>query len=43
MINSQGTVRAEDAVQALADALTREFGSPMRWRRQAILFEVTRA
>jgi hypothetical protein len=42
MIRSRGSVRADDAVEAVAQALTREFGSPLRWRRQAILFEVTR-
>jgi SAM-dependent methyltransferase len=42
MIRRRGSVRAEDAVQAIAEALTREFGSPLRWRRQAIVFEVTR-
>jgi ubiquinone/menaquinone biosynthesis C-methylase UbiE len=43
MIRSRGTVRADDADKALAEALTHEFGSPLRWRRQAIVFEVTRA
>jgi hypothetical protein len=43
MIRSRGSVPADDAVKALAEALTREFGSPLRWRRQAIVFEVTRA
>jgi SAM-dependent methyltransferase len=42
MIRSRGSVRADDAVEAIAEALTREFGLPLRWRRQAIVFEVTR-
>lgn len=42
MIKSRGSVPPSAAVEALADVLTREFGSPLRWRRQAILFEVTR-
>jgi SAM-dependent methyltransferase len=42
MIKARGGVSAEDAVEAVAEALTREFGSPLRWRRQAIQIEVTR-
>jgi SAM-dependent methyltransferase len=42
MIKSRGSVRAEEVVEAIADALTREFGLPLRWRRQAIVFEMTR-
>jgi SAM-dependent methyltransferase len=42
MIRTRGGLRAEDAVEAIVKALTGEFGSPLRWRRQAILFEVAR-
>jgi SAM-dependent methyltransferase len=42
MIKSRGTVPPGVAVEAVTEALTREFGSPARWRRQAIVFEVTR-
>jgi ubiquinone/menaquinone biosynthesis C-methylase UbiE len=42
MIRGRGSVRADDAVKAIAETLMREFGSPLRWRRQAIVFEVTR-
>ena len=43
MIRARGSVPPDVAVEAIAEALTNEFGSPARWRRQAIVFEVTRA
>jgi SAM-dependent methyltransferase len=42
MIKRRGGVSADEAVAAIAEALIHEFGSPLRWRRQAIVFEVTR-
>ena len=42
MIRTRGGVDPDQVVNALSEALVREFGTPARLSLQAIVFEVTR-